>query len=208
MNHGQPSVDHGQSSGGALRAGTMAALRSATWPAHQRLEQRVDVKTRFSTLASYRAHLGGMWGFCAGLEQQLTPGFFGPALPDYESRRKLALLAHDLHALGVEALTLPVCRALPLCTDRAVAFGCLYVLEGSTLGARVLLPIVEKQLGLDAARGAAFLASYGARTAECWAVFGAAVEAWCVTSARREAATAAAIGTFDVLEDWVAENRA
>jgi heme oxygenase len=187
----------------ASRAGTMAALRAATWPAHQRLEGVVDVKQRFSSLEGYREHLGKLWGFCAALERQLQPGFFGDALPDYESRRKLPLLARDLTALGADPLALPVCSGMPACTDPTIAFGCLYVLEGSTLGARVLLPIVTRELDLDAAHGAVYLESYGAGTAERWAVFGAALDAWCDTPARRAAATRAAIDSFGVLQDWL-----
>lgn len=192
----------------ASHAGTMAALRAATWPAHQRLERAVDVKQRFSSLVGYREHLGKMWGYCAGLERQLTRGFFGDALPDYESRRKLPLLARDLEALGADSRALPVCPGLPVCADRTIAFGCLYVLEGSTLGARVLLPIVTRELQLDAAHGAVYLESYGAGTAERWAVFGAALDAWCATPARRAAATAAAIASFGVLQAWLTESTA
>jgi heme oxygenase len=186
----------------------MAALRTATRPAHQRLERGIDVKQRFSSLVGYREHLGRLWGFYSGLERQLAPGFFGAALPDYESRRKLPLLARDLIALGEDPHGLPVCPGTPACTDRAIAFGCLYVLEGSTLGARVLLPIVATELELDAAHGAVYLESYGAGTTQRWADFGAALDAWCASPARRAAATQAAIESFGVLQDWLTQHTA
>jgi heme oxygenase len=198
-------MQRGQRDADTSAAGAMQALRSATWPAHERLERCVDVKTRFSTLASYRDHLAKMWGFCAGLEQPIDADTFAAALPDYESRRKLPSLTRDLHALGIDADHLPVCRTLPACTDLAVAFGRLYVLEGATLGARVLLPIVKRELGLDAEHGAAYLESYGSATGERWAVFGAALDAWCATPERRSAAIAAAIDTFAALQSWLTE---
>lgn len=67
----------------------IAELRSATWASHQRLEKRLDIKTRFTVLDAYRAHIQGMWGFCAGVEQNIGPDVFGTALKDYASRRKL-----------------------------------------------------------------------------------------------------------------------
>jgi heme oxygenase len=170
----------------------MAQLRETTWPAHQRLERRLDVKARFSDLCAYRAHLVAMWGFCAALEQRLGPDRFGAALSDYASRRKLPLLTRDLVALGaapdaVERLA--QCAGLPDCTDISAAFGSAYVLEGATLGGRTLLPLVQARLGLSAAHGASFLASYGELTAAHWRSFGAALDAWC--SRRRARACAA-----------------
>jgi len=184
----------------------IAQLRSATWSSHQRLEKRLDVKARFSSLSAYRAHLERMCGFCAGLEQRLSEQVFGDALADYDSRRKLPLLARDLLSVGVAADTitrLPRCEAIPACPDAASAFGCLYVLEGATLGGRTLLPLVEERLGLSARYGAAFLASYGADVAAMWQRFGAALNAWCCTPERQACAAATAVATFDALQNWL-----
>lgn len=188
---------------------TIAALRSATWATHQKLEKRLDVKARFSELGAYRAHLQRMWGFCAALEQPLSSHSFGGALPDYESRRKLPLLTQDLIALGADinhAASLARCKALPANPDPATAFGCLYVLEGATLGGRTLLPLVQKRLGLNAERGAAYLASYGDDVAARWRDFGVALDAWCCVADRRSRATEAAVMTFDALADWLCEH--
>lgn len=184
----------------------IAILRSATWSSHQRLEKRLDVKTRFSSLFAYRAHLERMWGFCAALEQRVSRQVLGDSLADYDSRRKLPLLARDLVSLGAapDAMPqLPRCEAIPACPDAASAFGCLYVLEGATLGGRTLLPLVQERLGLNAGHGAAFLASYGADVAAMWQRFGAALDAWCCTPERQERAAGTAVGTFDALQDWL-----
>jgi heme oxygenase len=184
----------------------MATLRETTWPAHQRLERRLDVKARFCDIATYRAHLEAMWGFYAALEQRLGPDRFGAALSDYASRRKLPLLTRDLTALGAapEAIErLPQCAGLPECADTSAAFGSAYVLEGATLGGRTLLPLVHARLGLGAAHGASFLASYGELTTARWRSFGAALDAWCATAARSAVAAAAAVATFESLERWL-----
>jgi len=184
----------------------MAGLRLATWHCHQRLEKRLDVKARFASLGAYRAHLEQMWGFCAGLERDLTPAAFGGGLEDYESRRKLPLLSSDLIALGFspDALgSMALCPGLPARADPAAAFGCAYVLEGATLGGRTLLPLVESRLGLGPTHGAAFLASYGDRVIPMWQSFGAALDAWCSVPARMASATQAAVATFDALGQWL-----
>jgi len=181
-------------------------LRSATWPSHQRLERRLNVKRRFTTLAGYRTHLERMWGFCAALEQSMHPRTFGAALPDYESRRKLPLLTRDLAALGLSAesiASLARCQSLPHPLDPACAFGCVYVLEGATLGGRTLLPLVESRLGLSARNGAAYLASYGEEVSAKWQEFRLALDAWCCEAQRSARAAEGAVMTFDALADWL-----
>ena len=129
----------------------IAALRAATWPSHQQLEKRIDVKSRFGNLVAYRAHLENLYGFCAALEARVAPDTFGDALPDYPSRRKLVLLARDLASLGLgpdTIATLPCCGDMPAIDSIASAFGCVYVLEGATLGGRTLLPVVAARVGV------------------------------------------------------------
>jgi heme oxygenase len=184
----------------------IAALRSATSSSHQRLEKRLDVKARFASLGAYRAHLEGMWGFCAGLERSLDAQSFGGALPDYESRRKLPLLTRDLLALGVapdSLASLAPCQEVPRPDDPAIAFGCAYVMEGATLGGRTLLPLVQSRLGFTAQNGAAFLASYGVELTPMWRRFGAALDSWCSARDRQSSAARAAVMTFDALEVWL-----
>lgn len=183
----------------------IAELRTATWSSHQRLEKRLDVRARFSSLDAYRRHLEQMWGFCAMLESRVAV-FLKRDLADFDSRRKSPLLRRDLIVLGaspacIEAL--PQTPDLPACAETAQAFGCMYVLEGATLGGRTLLPVVESRLGLTAAHGAAFLASYGETVVSMWRSFGAALDAWCATPERSERAAATAVATFDSLERWL-----
>jgi heme oxygenase (biliverdin-IX-beta and delta-forming) len=184
---------------------TIADLRAATWPSHQELERRLDVKKRFSSLAAYRVHLEQMWGFCAMLEALVEP-LVRDALGDFESRRKLPLLTRDLVATGsspAAVAALPRMPLVPACRDTAAGFGCLYVLEGATLGGRTLLPKVQRTLGLAPTRGAEFLASYGERIESMWRAFGCALDAWCVDPERSARARCAAVATFDGLADWL-----
>ncbi len=184
----------------------IAGLRSATWPSHQRLEKRLDVKARFTQADAYRAHLERMWGFCATIEASLLMESFGGKLPDYEMRRKMPLLTQDLLALGADPdhiASLPRCEAIPDTADPAAAFGCVYVLEGATLGGRTLLPLVQSRLGLTAVRGASFLASYGDLVGPMWRDFGIALDAWCGEPGRQMSAARAAVGTFDALAAWL-----
>lgn len=183
---------------------TLADLRAATWPSHQKLEGRLNVKVRFSTLDGYRRHLEQMWGFCAPIEGRIGE-HIGAALGDFDSRRKLPALRRDLAVAGaspaaIEALP---CVEPPLCEETADALGCLYVMEGATLGGRTLLPVVTRSLGLRATHGAEFLASYGDRVDTMWRGFGSALDAWCGDERRRTRARDAAVATFESLGNWL-----
>lgn len=189
----------------------MAALRAATWSSHQQLEKRLDIKSRFSDLHAYRAHLAQMWGFCAEFEAALAPASFGGALPDYEARRKLPLLTRDLIHLGLtphSVSRLPRCTRMPPAASPAAAFGCAYVLEGATQGGALLLPLVERQMGLTADLGAAFLASYRADTAAMWLNFSGSLNQWCSRPDRQLAAVQAATATFETLGEWLCRGAA
>jgi heme oxygenase len=180
-------------------------LRAATWPSHQKLERRLDIKARFSTLPAYRIHLERMWGFCAMLESLVEP-LVRDALRDIESRRKLPQLTRDLIATGSDPRSvekLPRMKPVAACRDTAGGFGCLYVLEGATLGGRTLLPRVQRNLGLAPTHGAEFLASYGEGVGLMWRDFGSALDAWCIDPARSSRARTAAVATFDCLADWL-----
>lgn len=186
----------------------IAHLRAATWPAHQKLEKRVDVKARFATREAYRGHLVKLWGFHAAVEGRIGRDTFGAALEDYDRRLKAPLLARDLVDLGLAATAidrLPRCESVPDIIDTSAAFGCIYVLEGATLGGRTLLPLAETRLGLRPGAGATYLSSYGEEVTPMWQTFGSALDAWCSDPGRRDRATEAAVATFDALDAWFAE---
>jgi heme oxygenase len=186
--------------------GALAMLRTATWPSHQRLEKRLDVKSRFTTPSAYRAHLLDLHAFSAALESRIGPDRFGAALPDYPMRLKQPLLAADLATLGVDRSEIESHASpddLPDIPSCAAAFGAAYVFEGATLGGRTLLPLVTTHLGLGPTHGARFLGSYGDAVDRMWADFRAALETWCVIDARRAEAREAAIATFGALERWL-----
>ena len=59
---------------------------------------------------------------------------------------------------------------LPL-NNAAKALGCLYVLEGATLGGVLIARHVRASLGFDGDAGSAFYLGYGPRTGAMWRGF-------------------------------------
>ncbi|CAN7551682.1 biliverdin-producing heme oxygenase [Phenylobacterium sp. LjRoot164] len=141
-------------------------LREATRPAHERLEERLDILARMQSLDGRRALAARFHSLHAGMETVLEPWLADVAGLDFSARRRTRSLEADLAALGLNPQT-PA--AAPAPADGAEALGFMYVLEGSSLGGKVIRKQAERA-GLDMT-GLSFLDPYGARTGEAWRAF-------------------------------------
>jgi heme oxygenase len=134
-----------------------ARLREATRDAHAVLDGHVG--GWFESRDGYLAYLTRMHRFHARLDAAVAG--IGPlARPDFGIAARADRLAADLAALGapVPAFDRASGPALPPVGDAAAQLGVLYVLAGSTLGARVLARTVAA-LGLADGAGATCLAA-------------------------------------------------
>ncbi len=110
-------------------------LRTATSPAHQRLDDVISHDLDFGT-ASYTALLLGLARGLIPIENALEVAGVSCIFPDWPERRRSDALRADLADLGE---TLPAISDTFSVTGTAQALGALYVLEGSRLGSQVLL---------------------------------------------------------------------
>ncbi|NUO51709.1 MAG: biliverdin-producing heme oxygenase, partial [Polyangiaceae bacterium] len=141
-------------------------LRNETRAEHRAIEATVELLDPFGSTARYRSLLEKTLGFYEPVEK---------ALYRFEGRDKTGALIRDLRFLGVVPERI---AALPRTTwqpagSLAALYGCAYVLEGATLGGRVLLRRAKERLGLTPDAGAAFYFGYGDKTREMWTRFGA-----------------------------------
>jgi heme oxygenase len=182
-------------------------LREHTRLLHDRVENAVDLPSRCGSLESYRELLSRLLGFYAPLEAQLSPFDWGLAGLNFEARRKAALLRADLASLGLATISidsLASCRKLPRPASLAGAIGCLYVLEGATLGGQVIARQVSRSLGVGPSTGGRFFYAHGEETGSLWRAFGAAAGSYCGEAEDRiAAAVAAAVATFEAFETWL-----
>ena len=147
-------------------------LNVATSYWHSRVEERMPVFRPDFDLAGYVRLLEHFYGFWNPLEARLllVKPLMHPllALP---ARMKTQLLQADLRALGYATAELPQCPELPFIGTFPSALGCLYVLEGSTLGARIISRRIASHLNLLEHSGAAFFNAYGDSTGRRWSEF-------------------------------------
>ena len=95
---------------------------------------------------------------------------------------------------------LPMCSA-PVLRNAAEALGSLYVMEGSTLGGRVIERNVKRCLGLDAQHGCTYFAGYGMHTGTMWRSFLTQLDQAPAVDAEQIADGATA--TFECLALWL-----
>lgn len=135
-------------------------LRTETAGLHDAVERAVDLPRSVGSRADYVALLTRLHGFHTVAEVQLARPAWRRSWSDLGielgRHERSPLLAEDLRRLGAPVVG-PSPGAGRLLPDRGgplkgparfgEALGCLYVLEGSSLGGRVLGPAVRQTLG-------------------------------------------------------------
>ncbi len=187
----------------------LSRLRAETRAEHDAIEAVLDLTGDGLTRDGYRRILERFYGFYAPLEPAIwaVVGWPDRGL-DLNARQKGPLLEADLRTLGGDAPTaLPLCSELPLLVTPTNCFGCLYVLEGSTLGGQLISRHVQHVLGLTPETGGRFFHGYGDKTGEMWQSFRAALTGFVVSPTDQDVAVAAAKDTFQKLHRWIAARK-
>jgi heme oxygenase len=150
-------------------------LRRATSARHERLHQHPLLKPILSgrvSLRQYVSILEAYYGIHEPLEERVREA---AGLLDYKLHSgrlgHAERLACDLTYFGYTPLALGQlhrCMHLPELSSIAALLGCLYVIEGSTLGGRVIARRVKQMLGLAEQGGCRFFSSYGTKTDAYW----------------------------------------
>lgn len=165
-------------------------LRERTAARHAAVDEAVGA---FRTLTDYRRYLAGLHAFRAPCEAAIGAGTVPTGVRDWAFTPLVPLITLDMADLGVPVAARPQ-QGPPVATLEEAA-GCLYVLEGSALGARVLVA-EAKSLGLDENFGARHLVAQSRGGADFRAFAGWLDEA----GLDEEAVMAAALVTFAAAE--------
>src|SRR5205809_1001335 len=94
------------------------------------------------TLDGYKYVLKTFYGFYSTLEQKIGElENWDSADLNFEKRKKVQLLIKDMKALGItdqEINEITLCNDLPQLNNLPQVLGCLYVIEGATLGGQLI----------------------------------------------------------------------
>jgi len=188
----------------AERASVLAVLREQTRAEHDAVERSLGLMSDTLSRAAYLRIVERFHGFWLPLERRLalTSGLAATGVAP-ASRERAHLLLADLRALtGQDPTASPLCGDLPFVGSVPAALGCMYVLEGSSLGGQVISRHLQAKLGITKDSGGRFFHGYGERTGEMWRAFGAAVNALEVGAGMQDAMVSAAVATFHTLGRW------
>ena len=198
-------------------------LRLETRDEHNAVERVLDLMSAALTSDGYRQRLAQFYGFYAPFEKKLekklkdhddlqpcaghTPSPPPGTRAALASRlNKTALLQLDLQHLGVNTDELPLCHKLPLAETQADILGCLYVMEGATLGGRLITRHVQTTLGITPATGCSFFDGYGDHTGTMWQGMRQLLVNAAVDPATENRMVVSAIATFTCLRQWCQAN--
>jgi heme oxygenase len=167
-------------------------LRQETRSAHGELDETLHLIDRLSSIRQRANVLAGYHRFHHAAEAAIAP-FLG-AIPDldFAARRRSRLIAEGMGILGQEML--PDQATIPGISTQSEAFGALYVLEGSSLGGRVILKELKRRGA--SLKGLGFLDPYGFNTGPRWRSFLAILEREVDSAERQSDAVTGALNTF------------
>jgi heme oxygenase len=158
-------------------------------------------------MVDYRWYLTKLLGFHAPLELMLNGLAIRHRLDmALAGRKKTPLIVQDLAALGLSPAfpeAVPWSPWLPKPIGVGGLLGCAYVLEGATLGGKILLRRLRRRLP-EVVAACRYLDCYGDAVGEVWHAFLGLFGAHVVTRADEEAAVAASCETFQSLWAWLA----
>jgi heme oxygenase len=185
----------------------LRVVRQATRNAHHRLESSVDLDSWDG--AQHRWWMGRLLGLHEPVEAELDCWWrreeIRAAAPAWPPRRRSALLADDLRALGSsceDLQALPRSPTGPAPVDRAEVLGQLYVLDGSALGGVV---IATRAIANGVPAQACRSLLRRTETGRFWRETRALIAA--LSPAEADRAAAAAVELFERFETWLAVPR-
>lgn len=201
---GKASPDQPRDPELARTGGLADRLRVATAAEHRQVEAALGLPDAIQGIGDYRDWLGRFRALHVPLGRRLRTFPDWPSFGlDLEARCPVARLDRDLRRLGTDPAGLgeAPARALPTLDRFAQALGALYVIEGSTLGGRVILRDLERRLGPGIAGATAFFGGHGPATGALWQALRGALDRFAVQ--RPEEVVAGAARTFRAFGAWM-----
>ncbi|MEO6685436.1 MAG: biliverdin-producing heme oxygenase [Dyadobacter sp.] len=183
-------------------------LRGQTSESHVNLEENQFSKAILNTtviMSDYQRYIAKMYGVSKACENDIFP-IISTVLPDVAERYKSQMILNDLLKTGFSKdreVILPVYKFN--ISSEAEALGAMYVLEGSTLGGKVLYKHISQVLGLTEQTGASYFYGYGQQTGLLWKSFITTLTNYAVEENCEQEVISSAVATFNVIGHWLNE---
>lgn len=185
-----------------------AFLKTGTHDVHDKLDKRIMQLQPFASAENYRSFLRMQLRLHAAAESLYQDDVYQHMLPDLKLRSRLLAVLNDCQDLTLSTELQQQDKqsaATIVITDPYAGLGWIYTVEGSTLGAAMLLKHVKHALELSEAFGAQHMASHADGRATHWREFKAILDALELTDVQKEQALQGAIQAFQYANDSVEE---
>jgi heme oxygenase len=149
-------------------------LKRETACLHRRLETDLGLLEADLSLDRYRRILELFFGFYSSIEAGMGHLVSAGLALGFRLQARAGLIESDLRSIGLshcQVAGLRRCVDLPRLSTREELAGCLYVIEGASLGGQFIAPVLRDRLGVDQTCGASFFIGDGERTRERWSLF-------------------------------------
>lgn len=177
-------------------------LKQRTRSLHARVEKSMMLRLRnMQSSDDYAELLRLLFGFYKPLEDQISSFLYPLLLPDMRERKKSEALLHDLFATRPIQETIHLSDTVPPIASAAQAIGAAYVLEGSSLGGRIIADLLVKSLGKEIPLS--FFTFYGDDMYMMWERFKHAIN---TIPSDTDEVIDAANRTFEGLNNWIVKH--
>jgi heme oxygenase len=176
-------------------------LKISTEHIHRAAEKiMISWLRKIRTIEDYVILLNWLYAWYGPLEDRIKALLTKDVFPDMDRRSRADDLLRDMQGTGAPLPAPEHCPDLPLIDTFGKALGALYVIEGSTLGGRVIADMLARQLGSE--KSLSYFNSYGNETEGMWQSFKAYLDTAAATEVREDALSAAET-TFITFKTWI-----
>lgn len=184
-------------------------LRCETHAAHERLHEHASFVALFNQrldLEGYRALMLRFYGFYLPLERAILRAAASEKTP-YAYAPRARLIAQDLFDLGLDTAAIhaaPLCPAIGRVVTPHTLGGVIYVIEGSTLGAKPIDRAAQRLLDPQHTKGRIFWAWCRAQNTSRWHLAMQYLDHLSRSQAPEAPLATGAREVFEALGDWLA----
>ena len=180
-------------------------LKEETKLFHSSVEKVLIAELKeIATKDAYGELLLKLHHFYESIESQLHNEISEMIVPDIKRRKHVHHLKQDLLSIGREISGVTTNFSSKI-TNLSYALGVLYVIEGSTLGGKIITNLLKRQLNLIDLSEISYFNSYGEATDEMWHNF----KQYIATSEEfidKNEMILGAKDTFEALRIWLLQN--
>ncbi|MBN9483782.1 MAG: hypothetical protein BGO70_09270 [Bacteroidetes bacterium 43-93] len=180
-------------------------LRARTKEDHQQLDKLLIPYIKgCNTVAKYADLLQCFYGYFHPLESLISAYIDDDIVPQYSRRRKSNVIEEELQSMHENLHAINEDVPLPRIDNIAGALGAMYVLEGSTMGGKIISKILAENLGKQPS-DIRFFNYYGDDTDVLWGQFVQSLNMFAdeLEDAGKGVVISVARNTFHCFKAWI-----